>query len=206
LIVQFDSNGIVKTFDHITGNDSKTQTGIYVADTGIRSKVTKHWGTVYTPTGGSISQMIVLYAPSDIETKAKQFLVPAGKSAIYAYCHIDYLDWFRPENAITKVSVSLDNTSLGDFGAKGFFYWIVDPGSHSITVTPIYPTPQRDHSDAINLECIEGQVSFVELTWELKGFFLIEQQAHLNIISYSDKGRQEILERRMILDLLTPID
>lgn len=206
LIIQFDRNGIVKDFDHISGNDCETQNGIYVADTGLRSRVTKYYGTVAAPIYAPVSQMLVLYSPSDIETSAKQFLIPAGKSAIYAYCEPNYFSWFIPENGIAKVSVSLDTIKLGDFGAKGFFYWIVDPGSHSMIVTPIYPETIGRHGDALTIECIEGQISFVELTWDFKGFLGKEQHYRINIVSDSDKGRQEILKRRNVLDCLTPID
>ena len=53
LIVQFDRNGIVKNFDHVVGNDSETLTGIYVADTGLRSKQTNYYGTFFPPIIGS---------------------------------------------------------------------------------------------------------------------------------------------------------
>jgi hypothetical protein len=95
--------------------------------------------------------MLVLYSPSDIEASAKQFLIPAWKSAIYAYCEPNYFSWFIPENGIAKVSVSIDTIKLGDFGAKGFFYWIVDPGSHSMIVTPIYPETIGRHGDALTI-------------------------------------------------------
>ncbi len=209
LIVQFDRNGIVKAMDHIVGNGSETQNGIYVADTGLRENIKVYYGYAKEPpTYSSVEHMLVLYSPNDIEANAKQFLVPSGKSAIYAYCEPDYLRLFKPESSTLKAIVSLDNRVLGDFGTDGFFYWIVDPGSHSIEVRFNYPLPQKPYPDALTIECLEGQISFVELTWETKWRIALrpEHHAHLNLISDSNKGHQEILKRRMILDVLTPID
>jgi hypothetical protein len=204
LIVQFDRNGIVKNFDHVVGNDSETLTGIYVADTGLRSKQTNYYGTFYPPSSAPVSEMLVFYAPVEVDANVKKFMVPQGKSAIFLYCEHDYLEWLKPENAIIKVSARIDGIDLGDFGPKGFFYLELDPGDHFLAVRPIYPNPQWIRYDAITASCIEGQITFVELTWEMKGFIATEHVAHLNIITDPSRGRNEILKRRMILDSLTP--
>ena len=154
--------------------------------------------------------MLVLYSDSITESNAKNFIVPRGKSAIYLYR--EKLPFYSPRNPgdIQKVAVNLDNIELGDFGEEGFFYWVVDPGNHSITVTPLWPgRPGQGRGwqhASIKIECKEGQIYFVEQTWESKGFFLIEFNVSLTALSDQSKGRQDVLKRRMVLDCLSRID
>lgn len=209
LIIQFDKNDVVKCMDQITGNDEETVNKIYVADTGLRAKVLELYGTGFTPVQAPVNLMLVLYSPNSADTLAKNFSVPPGKSAIYLYretSYLDYLNWCLPENAILKVSIRLDGTDLGDFGAEGFFYWIVDPGPHSLTVVPIYPTPRKYRPDNCTIELGESETAFVELSWEHKGFLKDELHAHFNRVTNFDEAQREIFKRRMILDCLTTVE
>jgi hypothetical protein len=202
LIVQFDRNGIVKDIDHIIGSGSKTQNGIYVADTGLRAKIKIVYGTAYKPTYAPVNEMLVLYSPVDIEQRAKEFWVPGGKSAIYVYREPSYFDWFLPENAIVKVSLRLDGTHLGDFGPEGFFYLIVDPGPHTLMTQPIFPDPAKYRYDIFSIQLSMGEIAFVEQTWEWKLWENIGY-AHLGKVADTDEAHREIAKRRMIIDCLT---
>jgi len=209
LIVQFNKNGVVKDIDHLVGKGTETQNGIYVADTGLRHTpyfIVSNYPTIQPP-DIPIQQLLVLYSDRTSETTAKHFLVPCGKSAIYLYR--ENVPFYKGGREI--VSVSLDGFELGGFGPEGFFYWIVDPGPHSITVTPIWPEAGRGwHHASINMECTVGQIYFVEQTMKseskLKNFFLTEFFVQLSVLSDPAKGRHEVMKRRMILDCRTSIE
>lgn len=207
LIVQFDKNGIVKDVDHTVGNGTCTQNGIYVADTGLRPKVYLYLYSYPKPEDISVQQMLVLYSNRITEQNAKSFIVPHGKSVIYVYR--EKFPKILPFILLNqKVTVNLDCIELGDFGEEGFFYWIADPGHHSITVTPLWPEPEnrwlRHASASIEIECKEGQIYFVEQTWESKQRY--EFDVRLNMLSDPIKGRHEVMKRRLILDCLEQID
>lgn len=141
-----------------------------------------------------------MFADLNADSKAKQFEVPDGKSAIYVYYnYTSVAKWLVEEKYRIWVSLMLDDIGLGDFGWDGYFYWIVDPGQHSIAVTSSW----HDDPDRIVIECLKGQILFVEKSWESKGFFAQSRKARLRIISDIHEGQKEILKRRMILDKLT---
>lgn len=206
LILQFDKNGIVKDVDLIVGKGGWTKNGIFVADTGLRPK---EYLSSYPKPETSIEQMLVLYSNSFTELNAAQrFIAPYGKAVIYLYR--EELSFLFPEFKNEKVSVSLDCIALGDFGEEGFFYWTVDPGNHSITVTPLWPGQEGQagqwHSASISIECKEGQIYFIEQTWEREGLFKQQFKVHLTIVSDQSTGRQEVLKRKMVLDCLSQGD
>jgi hypothetical protein len=148
--------------------------------------------------------MLVLYAPVKADQKAKQFSVPLGKSGVFLYCERDYFDWLKPENAIIKVNARIDGNDSGDFGPEGYFYWELDPGEHFLAIVPIYPDPKYIRYDALTISCIEGRIAYVKLTWKTKEFFMGEHAARLVQISDHREGQSEIMNRRMILDKISP--
>ena len=202
LIVQFDKNDVVKNVDHIVGNGNCTQNGICVADAGLRPK--EYFD--YLNTNTTIQQMLVLYSDNITELNAKKFFAPRGKSVIYVYR--EKLHCYSPYRH-QKVSVNLDGIELGDFGEEGFFHWIVIPGNHSITVTPLWPLPEGrwfPHA-SIKIDLKEGQIYFIEQTLKSKWRFLMQYNyIHLDIVSDPIKGREEVMKRRMILDCIEQID
>lgn len=81
------------------------------------------------------------------DREAKQFQVPADKSAIYVYRNETF-------GAAVKMPVSLDGRSMGSSAADTYFHWIVEPGPHTII-------SQTENDERLTLETEPGKDYYV---------------------------------------------
>jgi outer membrane protein assembly factor BamE (lipoprotein component of BamABCDE complex) len=185
IIIQFNNSGIVQEVDHIYFPGRKkwrtTKNGIFVA-------------TDATP-----NEEVILYAQSCLDRKAKQFLVPAGKSAIYFYWR--KRAFFLGEVTHERGHLYLDNTSLSDTTKHGYFYLIVDPGMHQLKVSGSRAEPYLQ-TGTLSINCKEGQIYFVEQTWKLERIFPKGIWSGQMRTLDKDEGQSAIKKRRLILDCL----
>jgi hypothetical protein len=198
LIIQFTNGGIVKEVNHIVGTGSQTKDGIYVADTGLRGKGHKLFEE--DPAHPPFDRLLLLYAPRNLDERAKEFLVPPKKSVIYLFRR--HWRFFNPREQTISGYVCLDNTVLGDCGGlsaghEGYYYWVVDPGVHILEGTPINPPRQYVDARHLSIDCQEGRAYFVEQTWEEDKVFTELDK---------DRGQKEIRKRRLILDRFNPFE
>jgi hypothetical protein len=201
LIIQFTNDGIVKEINHIVGTGSQRKDGIYVADPGLRPKGHSLFGidSVHPP----FDRLLILYAPRDMDERAKKYLVPPNKSAIYVFKQHYHLLLMQAQATITDY-VSLDHVQLGDFGDEGYYYWVVDPGVHYISVDA-RPPNQSVPAAELSIELKEGRAYFLEQTWEHTGFLGIGFRGKLTEVD-KDRGEKEIGKRRLILDRFNPFE
>ena len=180
VIIQFNNSGIVQEVDSIYGR-STTKNGILVAFAAPPNKE------------------VILYAQSCLDEKAKEFLVPEGKSAIYFY-------WRKRSFFLGQVThetghLYLDNTSLSDITKHGYFYLVVDPGMHQLEVLASRAEPYLQ-TGTLSINCEEGQIYFVEQTWKLERIFPTAIWSGQMRTVDKDEGQSAIKKRRLILDCL----
>jgi len=186
IIIQFNNSGIVQELDHVYGRRTRTtKNGIFVASA--------------TPP----NKEVILYAQSCLDEKAKQFFVPAGKSAIYFYWR--KRSFFLGEVIHETGHVYLDNSSLSDITKHGYFYLVVDPGMHQLEISanPAIPYLQ---TGTLSINCNEGQIYFVEQTWKTEKIFPTSIWSGQMRIVDKDEGQSAIKKRRLILDCFCPLE
>ena len=191
IIIQFSNSGIVQELDHVYGRRTRTtKNGIFVAFANPYNKE------------------VVLYAQPPLDEQAKQFLWPAGKSAIYFYHQKSGTSRFLADKALIG-HVYLDNISLSDMTEHGYFYWVVEPGNHQIVISGYSYSPE-DHVPAqtgsLSINCEEGQTYFVEQTWKTERIFPSSIWSGQMRIVDKDEGQSEIKKRRLILDCFCPFE
>jgi hypothetical protein len=174
LIIQFAVDDVVAAVD-ICREGDKIANGLFVADDGRSSFKTPRDFT----TRGIISSLhttdtytdywdrnCILYDYSTDE-KAKLFQAPANKSAIY---------YFKKKRGRKGDIVLLDLEPTSDCDERGYLYWVVDPGIHTINGFSIDYEPGKIYF----IEFDEKKLSFVE----------------------SNIGSKEIEKRTLIVDRL----
>jgi hypothetical protein len=172
---------------------------------------TTRWTTRTTKNGiffaftDPYNKEVVLYAQSCLDEKAKQFHVPAGKSAIYFY-------WLKgsthPQAASVdelRGHVSLDGIALSQLTKHGYFFWAVDPGKHQIEITP-HSSQRFLPAVHFSINCEEGQIHFVEQTWKAERIFPTARWSGQMRIVDKDEGQSEIKKRRLVLDCFCPFE
>jgi outer membrane protein assembly factor BamE (lipoprotein component of BamABCDE complex) len=182
IIIQFTNSGIVQEVDHLYFPRRKkwrtTKNGIFLA------------------LADPLSKEVVLYAQPPLDEKAKQFHVPAGKSAIYFYC---------PRGDQFRGYVSLDGIALSQLTKHGYFFWVVDPGKHQIEITP-HSSQRFLPAVHFSINCEEGQIHFVEQTWKAERIFPTARWCGQMRIVDKEEGQSEIKKRRLILDCFCPFE
>lgn len=115
-------------------------------------------------------------ASADQDQAAKSFTAQSGKARIYLYRNETF-------GAAIKMPVSFDGKTVGQTASKTYFYWDVDPGTHSIaSLTENTPT--------ISVDAKSDNVYYV---WqEVKmGAFAARSDLHLVDEETGKKGVQQ---------------
>jgi outer membrane protein assembly factor BamE (lipoprotein component of BamABCDE complex) len=186
VIIQFNNSGIVQEVDSIYGR-STTKNGILVAFAAPPNKE------------------VILYAQSCLDEKAKEFLVPEGKSAIYFYWRKRPFFLFLGGLIVETGHVYLDNKSLADITKHGYFYLVVDPGMHQLQIWANTAGP-GSQTGTLSINCKEGLTYFVEQTWKTERMFPSPLWSGQMRIVDKDEGQSEIKKRRLILDRFCPFE
>jgi len=201
LIIQFDNNAIVKYLDHVVGSNTKTSNGLVVANAGL---VSKGYGDLKLKQAPPpYDQTVILYASNSCDIQAKKFFSPEEKAVIFLFRK--QYSFFSGSPHLLFGTITFDGVPKADTGPYGYYHWVVDEGTHDISITaPFFANLIIPGS--VSLKADKGHIYFIEQTWEKEGFWITKYRGNLNIVSDADWGMQEIRKRNLVLDHLTLLE
>jgi len=129
---------------------------------------------------------VMQLASYEQDARAKQFTLEGNQCGIYLYGH------FSPTTVVT-----LDGKSTGNiFGKRIFQYFKVTPGAHELKFVR-EPGVKKRWGEAeipppFKIDCIEGEVVFIEVNKPYHGYSLIRQHD-------VGEGREEVQKRDLVI-------